>query len=155
MQLTHQLVTQVFNRALEMGLSRGFTISCAMVDGSGRTIGVLRHASASWQTPEFALGKARLASAFKTNTGTMFARLQKDRPLYGAMLTSMSSRNDWMLAEGGAAIKVSAGEGEDHSGESIGAIGVSGCFPATVDQEIADELVLWVLTQLSAGNFKD
>lgn len=147
MALNHELVTSIMNQAIEEGLKRGFNVSCAVVDASGRTVSVLRHANASWQTPEFALGKARLASAFRTSTGAMYARLQKERPLYGTMLTSLTSRNDWMLAEGGAAIKLEADAGESHGGESIGAIGISGCFPATIDQEIADALVEWVRAQ--------
>jgi uncharacterized protein GlcG (DUF336 family) len=148
MDFPHDLAISVIQRALEAGSARGFQVSCALVDASGRTVGVIRHAGASWQTPEFALGKARLASAFKTSTGTMFARLQKDRPLYGATLASLNARNDWFVAEGGAAIKPAAVPGESHSGECLGAIGISGCFPATTDQEIADELVEWTLQQL-------
>lgn len=148
MKLNHELVAKISARAIEEGLKRGFNISCALVDESGRTVSVLRHAEASWQTPEFALGKATLASAFKTSTGAMFARLQKDRPLYGTMLASYTAHNDWMLAEGGAAIKLEAEAGENHGGASIGAIGISGCFPATVDQEIADGLVEWIRTQV-------
>jgi uncharacterized protein GlcG (DUF336 family) len=148
MEFPHELAIAVIQRAIEAGSARGFQVSCAIVDGSGRTVGVIRHAGASWQTPEFALGKARLASAFKTSTGVMFARLQKDRPLYGATLASLNARNDWFVAEGGAAIKPAAVPGESHSGECLGAIGISGCFPATTDQEIADELVEWTLAQL-------
>jgi uncharacterized protein GlcG (DUF336 family) len=148
MDIAHELAASVFRKAIELGLSRNFYISCALVDASGRTVGVLRHAKASWQTPEFSLGKARLASAFKTSTGLLFARLQKERPLYGAMLASMNARNDWFLAEGGAAIKLSAEQGESHGGDSLGAIGISGCFPATIDQEIADELVTWILREI-------
>ncbi|MDX3894923.1 MULTISPECIES: GlcG/HbpS family heme-binding protein [Pusillimonas] len=148
MKLNHELVASITARAIEEGLKRGFNVSCALVDDAGRTVSVLRHADASWQTPEFALGKARLASAFKTSTGAMYARLQKERPLYGTMLTSLNARNDWMLAEGGAAIKLEAEAGENHGGVAVGAIGISGCFPATIDQEIADQLVEWVRTQV-------
>jgi uncharacterized protein GlcG (DUF336 family) len=148
MDFPHDVAIALIQRAIEAGAARGFQVSCAVVDASGRTVGVVRHAKASWQTPEFALGKARLASAFKSSTGLMFARLQKDRPLYGATLASLNARNDWFLAEGGAAIKPAAVPGENHGGDCLGAIGISGCFPATVDQEIADELVDWALQQL-------
>jgi len=148
MKLSHELVASITARAIEEGLKRGFNVSCAVVDEAGRTVSVLRHADASWQTPEFALGKARLASAFKTSTGAMYARLQKERPLYGTMLASYNARNDWMLAEGGAAIKLQSEAGENHGGAAIGAVGVSGCFPATIDQEIADGLVEWVRAQV-------
>jgi len=150
MNIPHKLVSQLFEHAIALGVARGFQVSVAMVDASGRTVGVLRHEKASWQTPEFAEGKARLASAFKTSSGMMFARLQKDRPLYGATVASMNARNDWMLAEGGAPIKT-AEVGENHGGESLGGLGISGCFPATIDQEIADECVAWLLKQLPAA----
>ena len=75
----------------------------------------------------------------------MFARLQKERPLYGATIAGLNASNQWFLAEGGAAIKIKEASGKD---KCVGAIGVSGCFPATIDQEIADELVAWVIQQL-------
>lgn len=82
MNIPHKLVGQLFEHAIALGVARGFQVSVAMVDASGAgPSGVLRHEEASWQTPEFAEGKARLASAFKTSSGVMFARLQKDRPL--------------------------------------------------------------------------
>ncbi len=97
-------------------------------------------------TPEFAIGKARLASAFRNNTGAMFARLQKERPLYGASIAGLNANNDWFLAEGGASIV------EKRGGKDVchGAIGVSGCFPATTDQEVADELVAWLKSEQPA-----
>lgn len=57
----------------------------------------------------------------------------------------MSTTNQWMLAEGGAAIMVPIGGKE----KCIGAVGIAGCFPATVDQEIADEVVAWVKNALA------
>lgn len=144
MRLTHELVDQIIRRGIDAGLKRGFQVACGVVDGDGRTRGVIRHDDALWVTPEFALGKARLASAFRNNTGPMFARLQKERPLYGATVASLNGDNDWFLAEGGASIVVKEGDRE----VCFGAIGVSGCFPATVDQEIADELVAWIKSEL-------
>jgi uncharacterized protein GlcG (DUF336 family) len=145
MELTHELVQQIIQRGIEAGLKRGFPVACAVVDESGRTRGVIRHGDALWVTPEFAVGKARLASAFRNNTGSMFARLQKERPLYGATIAGLNGKNDWFLAEGGAAV-VDKRDGKD---ACLGAIGVSGCFPATTDQEIADELVQWVKAELA------
>jgi uncharacterized protein GlcG (DUF336 family) len=147
MELDHKLVEEIIQRGIEAGKTRNFEVACAVVDGEGRTRGVIRHADALWVTPEFAVGKARLASAFRNNTGPMFARLQKERPLYGATVASLNAKNEWFLAEGGAAIKVKGSDGKE---ECVGAIGVSGCFPATVDQEIADELVTWVKQRLEA-----
>jgi uncharacterized protein GlcG (DUF336 family) len=145
MELDHNLVDQIIQRGIEAGLTRKFELAVAVVDAEGRTRGVIRHADALWVTPEFAVGKARLASAFRNQTGTMFARLQKERPLYGATIAGLNASNGWFLAEGGAAIKIKDASGKD---KCVGAIGVSGCFPATIDQEIADELVIWVTQQL-------
>jgi uncharacterized protein GlcG (DUF336 family) len=144
-ELEHGLVNEIIQRGIELGTKRNFEIACAVVDASGRTRGVIRHAGALWVTPEFAVGKARLASAFQNNTGAMFARLQKERPLYGATIAGLNAKNEWFLAEGGAAVKIKDQSGRE---QCIGAIGISGCFPATVDQEIADELVAWVKAKL-------
>jgi uncharacterized protein GlcG (DUF336 family) len=131
---------RIIQRGIEAGAKRGFVVAIAVVDASGRVRGVVRHDDALWVTPQLAEGKARLASAYKNSTGVTFARLQKDRPLYGASVAALNAENDWFLAEGGMAIVDKVGGKEECSG----AIGVSGCFPATVDQEIADELVAWV-----------
>ena len=143
MELTHELIHKIIQRGIEAGTKRGFAVACAVVDENGRTRGVIRHADALWVTPEFAVGKARLASAFRNNTGAMFARLQKERPLYGATIAGLNAKNEWFLAEGGAAVVVK----KDGKEACLGAIGVSGCFPATTDQEIADELVTWLKSE--------
>ena len=140
MQLTHQLVVEIIQKGIDAGLKRNFKVAIAVVDGSGRERGVVRHDDALYVTPQLAVGKARLAAAYRNNTGAMFARLQKERPLYGAAVASLNDRNDWFLAEGGMAIVMKDGDKE----VCHGAIGVSGCFPATQDQEIADELVQWL-----------
>jgi uncharacterized protein GlcG (DUF336 family) len=146
-QLTHSFVSEIIRRGIEAGLERNFEVACAVVDADGRTRGVIRHDDALWVTPEFALGKARLASAFRNNTGAMFARLQDERPLYGATIAGLNGKNEWFLAEGGAAIKVVAADGRERC---LGAVGVSGCFPAIIDQEIADELVAWIKQNIAA-----
>ncbi len=151
MDFSHEFVMDIIKHAIEAGVKRNFFVSCAVVDSSGNVRGVVRHDRGTYIGPEFAMGKARLASAYRTSTGLMFARLQKDRPLYGATVASLNAKNQWLLAEGGAAIKLDDAPGENHGGECIGAIGIAGCFPATVDQEIADEMVDWVKKQLATG----
>ena len=145
MELSHTLVQEIILKGIEAGSERGFSVAVAVVDDAGRTRGVIRHDDALWVTPEFAVGKARLASAFRNNTGAMYARLQEERPLYGATVASLNSKHDWFLAEGGLAIKVE----RDGKERCLGAIGVSGCFPATIDQEIADALVAWLAPRLT------
>lgn len=147
MKLTQQFVREAIERGIEIGRQRGFETACAVVDGSGRTMGVLRHEDSLYVTPDIALGKARLASAYRNHTGKFFERVQKERPLYGATVASLNAQNGWFLAEGGAAIMVDTGNGE----ECVGAYGVSGCFPAAVDQEICDEMIIWIKENLPKG----
>jgi len=151
MEFSHELVEATIRHGIEAALKRNFFVACGIVDASGRTCGVIRHAKALYVTPDFALGKARLASAYRTSTGPMFARLQKDRPLYGATVASLNAQNQWFLAEGGAAIKLDDVKGEHHGGECVGAIGIAGCFPAAIDQEVADEVVEWFKTQAASA----
>ncbi|MGE4086303.1 MAG: heme-binding protein [Vicinamibacterales bacterium] len=140
MLIPNKLALEAFERGIAGGVKRGHFVACALVDPSGRTIGVLRHEQAQWITPEFAVGKAVLASAYKNRTQAMYDRLQKERPLYGNMVASLTSKYGWLLVEGGTAVLL--GEGE--KAECLGAIGISGCFPAAVDQEISDEVVAWL-----------
>ena len=91
MQIPHKLVHDAFERAIAAGLERGHAVACAVVDGSGRQIGVLRHDDALWVTPEIAFGKATLASAYRTNTGAMFDRLQRERPLYDTSVAASAA----------------------------------------------------------------
>jgi Uncharacterized protein, possibly involved in utilization of glycolate and propanediol len=149
MEIKFELVQETIAQTIAVGLKRGFPLACALVDESGRTLGVVKHQDAAYIAPEFALGKARLASAFRTSTGLMFNRLQKDRPLYGANLAALNTQNGWVVVEGGAAIRMDAVQGESHAGRCIGAIGVAGSFPAQVDQDIADEMVAWLRERLA------
>lgn len=137
----HELVARIISRGIAKGLERGFPVACAVVDAAGRERGVIRHHEAGFMTAEFATGKARLASSTKTSTGATFERLQRERPLYGATLAALNGPKNWFLAEGGAPVMIE----RDGKKRCVGAIGVSGGFPATVDQEIADELVAWLL----------
>ena len=147
MKLTQQFVREAIEQGIGIGSKRGFQTACAMVDGAGRTLGMLRHEDALWVTPEFSIGKARLASAYRGNTGAMYERLQRERPLYGATIASLNAEMDWFLAEGGVAVNIEV----DGKEECIGAYGVSGCFPAAVDQEIAEEMVAWIKAGLAKG----
>ncbi|MBM3509426.1 MAG: heme-binding protein [Alphaproteobacteria bacterium] len=140
MSITSKLALEAIERGIAVGLKRNFFVACALVDPSGRTIGVLRHEKAQWMTPDFAIGKAILASAYKNRTQAMYDRLQKERPLYGTMVASLTNQYGWLLVEGGTS--VNRGEGE--SAECVVAVGISGCFPAAVDQEVADEVAAWL-----------
>jgi len=139
---TFEIVTEVITRGIKLGQERGFPVACAVIDGAGRERGVVRHEDAGFMTAEFAMGKARLASSTRHSTGATFERLQKERPLYGATIAALNGPKNWFLAEGGAPLVLPP----DSRGRKVclGAIGVSGGFPATIDQEIADELVVWV-----------
>jgi len=142
MELASDLVLTLLQRGVSAGKERGFAVSCAVVDANGRTRGVLRHEDALWTTPELALGKARFASAFRrTTTGAMFKSMQESGSLYAISLAGLSDTNGWFLAEGAGAIHL-----DDESGTEtcVGAVAISGCAPASVDQEIVDDLIEWV-----------
>lgn len=141
------LVWEAIKRGLDAGMARQFPVACAILDGSSRVCGIVRHQDAGWLTVQFAEGKARLASAFHVSTGPMFARLQKERPLYGATLAGLNGHNEWVLAEGGAPLLLKDSQGRE---QCVGAVGVAGCFPATTDQEVADEVASWLVQQLAA-----
>lgn len=141
-ELSAELVSQALSRALELGADRGFPIACGIVDASGRPVGLLKKPEALWITSELALGKATLSSAFREHTDGLFERWQRERPQFGASVAAWGVNNQWFVGEGGAPIKV----GEEQ--RTVGAVGISGCFPATIDAEVAREVADWVGEQL-------
>lgn len=148
MKLNHELVASITARAIEEGLKRGFNVSCAVVDEAGALPAFCVMPTPVGRRPSLRWARPAWPAPSKPARASCMRGCKKERPLYGTMLASYNARNDWMLAEGGAAIKLAAEAGENHGGAAIGAIGISGCFPATVDQEIADLLVDWVRSQV-------
>src|SRR5207247_6647945 len=108
-------------RARAIGQERGLNLSVAVHDTAGHPVAVAR--GKSWHGPYMAMGKARLASAFRKPTAQLLEQW-KDRPLFPLSLTT-ALPGEITLNPGGYPIY------ED--GEFVGAIGVGGGSPAQDD----------------------
>jgi uncharacterized protein GlcG (DUF336 family) len=108
-------------RARAIGQERGLNLSVAVHDTAGHPVAVAR--GKSWHGPYMAMGKARLASAFRKATAQLLEQW-KDRPLFPQSLTTVLP-GEITLNPGGYPIF--------ESGEFIGAIGVGGGSPAQDD----------------------
>src|SRR5260370_30795687 len=65
---------------------RGWNVSVAVHDTAGHPVAVAR--GKSWHGPYMAMGKARLASAFRKPTALLMEQW-KDRPLFPQSLTTV------------------------------------------------------------------
>jgi uncharacterized protein GlcG (DUF336 family) len=117
-----------FDRALEyvqraraIARERGLNVSVAVHDTAGHPVAVAR--GKSWHGPYMAMGKARLASAFRKPTAQLMEQW-KDRPLFPQSLTTVLP-GEITLNPGGYPIF--------ENGEFVGAIGVGGGSPAQDD----------------------
>jgi uncharacterized protein GlcG (DUF336 family) len=142
MTVSHELVQSCLTYALRVGEEAGFKVSCAVIDESGRTLGVLRHEEAGWATPEIAVGKAIVAVVYHTPTAQLYERWQRDRPLFGANVASWGAQRGWYVCEGGVPV-----QGSD--GRVLLGLGISGCFPAIKDDEVAQRTAEWVTERLA------
>jgi uncharacterized protein GlcG (DUF336 family) len=142
MGVSHELVHSCLAYALEAGEEAGFKVSCAVIDDSGRTLGVLRHQEAGWATPEIALGKAIVAVVYHTPTAQLYDRWQRERPLFGANVASWGAQRGWYVCEGGVPV-------HDSDGRVVAGLGISGCFPATKDDEVAQRAADWFAERLA------
>lgn len=140
MEITHELVQECLGRGVTFGEEAGFKVSCAVIDSNGRTLGVLRHSSAGWATPEIAVGKALVAVVYHTPTADLYERWQRERPLFGANVASWGAERGWYVCEGGVPVKGPDGV--------VVSIGISGCFPAAKDDEVARRTAEWVASKL-------
>jgi len=111
-------------RARAIGQERGLNLSVAVHDAAGHPVAVAR--GKSWHGPYMAMGKARLASAFRKPTAQLLEQ-GKDRPLFPQSLTTVIP-GEITLNPGGYPIF--------ENGEFIGAIGVGGGSPAQ-DEAVA------------------
>jgi uncharacterized protein GlcG (DUF336 family) len=145
MTVSHELVQSCLAYGVAAGEEEGFMVSCAVIDGNGRTLGVLRHENAGWATPEIAVGKAIVAVVYHTPTADLYQRWQSERPLFGANVASWGAQRGWYVCEGGVPVR---GEG----GDVVVAIGISGCFPATKDDEVARRTADWLAERLSGSS---
>lgn len=108
-----------------IGHSRGLDVTVAVVDAAGHPVALAR--GKNWHGPYLALGKARLAAAFRKPTADLLEQWH-DRPLFAASLTS--------VLPGGVTLNPGGHPLIDADGNCLGAIGVGGGHPDE-DAEVA------------------
>jgi glc operon protein GlcG len=116
--------------AKSIGRAKGIEVSVAILDAAGHPVLVARGKEEAWHGPYMAMGKARLAAAFRKSTAKLLEQWE-DRPLYPMSLTEIIP-GGVTLNKGGVPIF--------KDGECIGAIGVGGSSPDS-DHEVARQTV--------------
>lgn len=109
-------------RAREIGAGRGLRVTVAVHDTAGHPVLVAR-GSDRWHGPYMAMGKARLAAAFRKPTSELLDGW-KDRPLFPLSLSEVLP-GGVTLNPGGYPLR--------RGGEFVGAIGVGGGSPEDDD----------------------
>jgi len=108
------------------GKARGTLVTVAILDAAGHPVLVARGKPDTWHGPYMAMGKARLAAAFRKPTAELLERWE-DRPLFAQSLTEVIP-GGVTLNKGGYPIM--------REGTCIGAIGIGGGSP-DVDDAVA------------------
>ena len=116
--------------AKSIGRAKGIEVSVAILDAAGHPVLVARGKEEAWHGPYMAMGKARLAAAFRKSTAKLLEQWE-DRPLYPMSLTEIIP-GGVTLNKGG--VPIFKGD------ECIGAIGVGGSSPDS-DHEVARQTV--------------
>jgi glc operon protein GlcG len=116
--------------ARRIGAARDLAVTAAVVDAAGHPVAVVRGSGDRWHGPYMAIGKARLAAAFRRTTADLLSAWA-DRPLFAASLLRVLPEGV-TLNPGGCPIF--------ENGECIGAIGVGGGSPKE-DDEVARSAV--------------
>jgi glc operon protein GlcG len=109
----------------QIGRDRQLVVTVAIVDAAGHPVALAR--GKGWHGPYLALGKARLAAAFRKPTRTLLEQWA-DRPLFAQSLSGVLPQGV-TLNPGGYPVF-------DATGECIGAVGVGGGRPEQ-DDEVA------------------
>lgn len=109
---------RIVQRARDIGASKGLRVTVAVHDPAGHPILVAR-GSDRWHGPYMAMGKARLAAAFRKPTAELLENW-RDRPFYAQSLCD--------VLPGGITLN-SGGYPIFDGAEIIGAIGVGGGTP--------------------------
>jgi uncharacterized protein GlcG (DUF336 family) len=112
--------------AKAIGRAHGVEVSVAILDAAGHPVLVARGKKDAWHGPYMAMGKARLAAAFRKSTASLLEQWA-DRPLYPASLVEIIP-GGVTLNKGGMPIF--------ENGDCIGAIGIGGSSPDS-DHEVA------------------
>ena len=121
---------QYLEAAKSIGEEQGIQVSVAVLDAAGHPVLVARGKEEAWHGPYMAIGKARLAAAFRKPTSELMEQW-KDRPMFGQSLTEIIP-GGVTLNKGGFPIF------ED--GVCIGALGIGGGSP-DIDHEVAYKTV--------------
>jgi glc operon protein GlcG len=121
---------RILETAKSIGRAKGVEVSVAIMDAAGHPVLVARGKKDAWHGPYMAMGKARLAAAFRKSTASLLEQWA-DRPLYPASLIEIIP-GGVTLNKGGMPIF--------ENGDCIGAIGIGGSSPDS-DHEVARKTV--------------
>ncbi|HEY7067086.1 MAG TPA: heme-binding protein [Chloroflexota bacterium] len=127
-------------RAKAIGKERGVEVSVAVHDTAGHPVVVARGKSVAWHGPYMAMGKARLAAAFRKPTADLCAQWEK-RPMFAQSLTE--------IIPGGVTLN-KGGYPLYENGAFLGAIGVGGGSPDQ-DDYVARTAANWDAAVASQG----
>jgi uncharacterized protein GlcG (DUF336 family) len=119
-------------RAKAIGAERGVEVSVAVHDPAGHPVLVARGKVTAWHGPYMAMGKARLAAAFRKPTADL-CRQWENRPLFAQSLTE--------IIPGGVTLN-KGGYPLYEDGQLVGAIGVGGGSP-DLDDYVARTAANW------------
>jgi uncharacterized protein GlcG (DUF336 family) len=119
-------------RAKAIGAERGVEVSVAVHDPAGHPVLVARDKAVAWHGAYMAMGKARLAAAFRKPTADL-CRQWEGRPMFAQSLTE--------IIPGGVTLN-KGGYPLYEDGEFVGAIGVGGGSP-DVDDYVARTAANW------------
>lgn len=122
--LTPEAALELANAALKACRADNFQVAVAVVDRGGIPQVLLRDRFAGPHTPRTAIGKARTALSFRTNTTEMVELTQAGKEASGVRHIPGA-----VMVGGGVMIRA--------AGELIGAIGVSGAPGGTADEKCA------------------
>lgn len=117
--LDFETALRFVEKAKEIGRRQGVEVSVAIVDAAGHPVLVARGKPEAWHGPYMAVGKARLAAAFRKPTLELMEQWQ-DRPLFPMSLVEVIP-GGVTLNKGAYPIVL--------GGACVGAIGVGGGSP--------------------------
>ena len=124
--ITPELAYIAAKAAMDSCRNSGFQTAVAVVDFTGTPVVLLRDRLAGFHTTEIAVGKARAAFSFRTNTTELTEATKPDSPQAAIRLTP-----GYSVIPGGVMI--------DAGGSMIAAIGVSGAPGGDLDEICAND----------------
>lgn len=124
--LTPEAALEVAQASLKACRDGNYQITVAVVDRGGSVQALLRDRFAGPHTPQTAIGKARTALSFRTNTTEMVELTLPDKEAAGIRHLS-----GVVIVGGGIMVRA--------AGALVGAIGVSGAPSGTIDEMCAQK----------------